>query len=139
MPENVIDLPGEIWKPIPKYGGKYWVSTAGRLWARSKHGLEQGRLLPLSRKGTKRCYHLGYTAWWHGNHEVIFVHRAMLEAFVGPCPEGMECCHNNGNGLDNRLENLRWDTREENIADMKFHARQKKLGIPLTARKDMFS
>lgn len=45
------------------------------------------------------------------------VSRLILETFVGPCPEGMECCHNNGNPEDNRLENLRWDTRSNNHLD----------------------
>lgn len=29
----------------------------------------------------------------------------------------MECCHNNGNASDNRLENLRWDTHYNNNQD----------------------
>jgi hypothetical protein len=37
--------------------------------------------------------------------------------FVGPAPEGMEGCHYNGDPTDNRLENLRWDTRKANVAD----------------------
>lgn len=45
------------------------------------------------------------------------VHRLVLETFVGKCPKGMECCHNNCNKQDNRLENLRWDTRSNNIRD----------------------
>ena len=43
------------------------------------------------------------------------VHRLVADAFLSPCPEGMECCHNNGIASDNRLENLRWDTRSSNI------------------------
>lgn len=45
------------------------------------------------------------------------VHRLVLETFVRPCPEGMECCHNNGVKADNRLENLRWDTKKNNCKD----------------------
>lgn len=41
----------------------------------------------------------------------------MLEAFVGPCPPGEECCHGPGGPADNRLANLRWDTRQANIRD----------------------
>lgn len=46
-----------------------------------------------------------------------FVHRMVLLAFVGPCPRGMEACHNNGQPGDNRVENLRWDTRSNNLYD----------------------
>jgi hypothetical protein len=49
------------------------------------------------------------------------VHHLILEAFVGPRPEGLKACHNNGDGHDNRLDNLRWDTQANNIADMHRH------------------
>ena len=42
------------------------------------------------------------------------VHRLVLEAFVGPCPEGMESCHADDDPGNNRLENLRWGTHAEN-------------------------
>jgi hypothetical protein len=45
------------------------------------------------------------------------VHHLVLEAFVGPCPPGMESRHLNGNPADNRLANLAWGTHKENIAD----------------------
>lgn len=49
------------------------------------------------------------------------VHRLVLLSFVGPCPSGMECAHNNGNRQDARLENLRWSTRKSNHADKHDH------------------
>lgn len=49
------------------------------------------------------------------------IHRLVLEAFAGPCPAGMEACHNNGNHFDNRLKNLRWDTHSENTYDSLRH------------------
>lgn len=49
------------------------------------------------------------------------VHRLMLEAFVGPCPPGMECRHLNGVADDNRLENLCWGTHLENEMDRRRH------------------
>jgi len=45
------------------------------------------------------------------------VHHLVLEAFVGPCPDGMECCHLDDDRTNNRLENLRWDTHRSNCAD----------------------
>lgn len=46
------------------------------------------------------------------------VHRLVLEAFVGPCPPGLECCHDpDPNPANNHLSNLRWDTHKNNIAD----------------------
>ena len=45
----------------------------------------------------------------------------VLEAFVGPCPQGVECCHNDGNCLNNAESNLRWDTSKSNKADQLLH------------------
>lgn len=46
-----------------------------------------------------------------------FVHVLVLEAFVGPRPEGFYCRHLNGNPQDNCLSNLCWGTPKENAAD----------------------
>ena len=45
------------------------------------------------------------------------VARVVLSAFRGPCPEGFEACHTDGNRLNNRLANLRWDTHSGNLRD----------------------
>jgi hypothetical protein len=50
------------------------------------------------------------------------VHALILEAFYGPRPTPKsDCCHDNGNGHDNRLDNLRWDTKAANRADQFRH------------------
>ena len=43
------------------------------------------------------------------------VHRLVLEAFDRPCPPGMEVLHGPGGRTDNRLANLRYATRSENL------------------------
>jgi hypothetical protein len=55
------------------------------------------------------------------------VHQLVLEAFVGPCPPGMEACHfPDKTRTNNRLSNLRWDTHEGNVRDRMFHAAEEK-------------
>jgi len=49
------------------------------------------------------------------------VHRLILEAFVGPCPSGMQCRHLDGDSLNNRLDNLCWGTQKENADDAARH------------------
>lgn len=49
------------------------------------------------------------------------VHRLVLLAFVGPCPEGMEASHLNGDSSDNRLKNLAWEPVKKNHARKKLH------------------
>lgn len=58
----------------------------------------------------------GYRRISIGNHSFP-VHRLVLEAFVGPCPDGMECDHKNRDGLDNRADNLAWVAHSENNRD----------------------
>lgn len=56
----------------------------------------------------------------NGRH-VVLVHRLVLETYIGPCPDGMEACHSNGDRSDNRLSNLRWDTSVANEFDKIAH------------------
>ncbi len=46
-----------------------------------------------------------------------YIHYLVLEAFVGPRPEGCEACHNDGDPSHSYLSNLRWDTKKANHAD----------------------
>lgn len=57
----------------------------------------------------------------NGTYTTQWIHRLVLESFVGPCPPGMECRHLNGNPSDNRLINLAWGTKEENAHDKVLH------------------
>lgn len=53
----------------------------------------------------------------------------VLAAFVGPRPgDGYDACHNNGDPLDDRLDNLRWDTHSENMLDVIRHGRHNHAG-----------
>jgi hypothetical protein len=66
-----------------------------------------------------------------GYHRVLFpslegsgaryIHRLVLEAFVGMAPAGTECAHLNGNRTDNRLANLQWTTRSVNFSHKRLH------------------
>ena len=50
-----------------------------------------------------------------------FVHRLVLDEFIGPCPLGMECAHENAIKTDCRLSNLCWKTHLDNIGDRERH------------------
>lgn len=45
------------------------------------------------------------------------VHTLVCEAFHGPRPEGLDCCHNDGTRDNNVPSNLRWDTVSANMRD----------------------
>lgn len=46
------------------------------------------------------------------------VHQLIMQTFVGEAPHGKEVRHLNGNPTDNRLCNLAYGTRTENIIDV---------------------
>ena len=52
-------------------------------------------------------------------------HRLVLEAFVGPCPTGLETRHLNGVRNDNRLDNLAWGTPAEQMDDILRHGHRR--------------
>jgi hypothetical protein len=58
-------------------------------------------------------------------HKKFLVHRLVLEAFIGPCPPGMEARHLDGNKLNNNINNLEWTTRSINAKDRVKHGTNK--------------
>jgi len=56
-----------------------------------------------------------------GKKTICKIHRLVLEAYVGPCPEGMVACHGDGDRANNDLSNLRWDTPRANSDDSLRH------------------
>lgn len=99
----------EEWKAIPGYPPTYEVSNLGnvRSYARSR----EPRLLKLIKNSH------GYSTVHIGRNNTVKVHRLVLLAFVGECPEGYECCHRDSNRQNNHLSNLYWGTRSENALD----------------------
>jgi len=100
-------------KDIKGFPG-YKVGDNGTVWS-NKHG--RWKELKRARQGRYLVVCLRH----NGLQRTMGVHRIVLEAFVGPCPAGLQGCHNNGDAHDNRLENLRWDTPKNNTADQVKH------------------
>lgn len=107
----------ESWLPVVGYEGIYEVSDHGSVRSldrRTAAGrFQRGRAMSL----VKRAGRVDVRLTRDGVGRTRFVHHLVLEAFVGPRPAGMQACHFNGNGHDNRLSNLRWDTQSGNQLD----------------------
>lgn len=116
----------EIWKDIPGHEG-YQASSLGRVRSVDRvkvltHWLS-GKTFEKTLKGKIlspapycKTEHLSLPLGRGTNG--IPVHQLILMTFIGPCPKGMEVLHKNGISTDNRLENLRYGTRTENILDV---------------------
>ena len=111
----------EIWKEIIGHPN-YVISNTGRVKRLAhigKHALYGDR--KMQEREMRLIDSLeGYKKARIGN-KFKFVHVLVLENFVSPRPNGMQCCHNNGIPYDNRLINLRWDTPKNNVHDRRFH------------------
>lgn len=126
----------ETWKDIPGYEGYYQVSTWGNVrsldrYVKCNRGsvrIAYGKPVKIFR--APKTGHSFVNLQKECKHYGARVHRLVLETFVGPCPESMEGCHfPDRNGANNRLENLRWDTRSGNVQDMLIHGTHKKPGF----------
>ena len=56
-----------------------------------------------------------------GKNKIRYVHSLVAESFIGPRPEGMEVCHNDGDPTNNHLDNLRYGTSSGNELDKVRH------------------
>jgi hypothetical protein len=116
----------EQWRAIPGYEGIYEVSDRGRVRSLDRevpHGAlgsvrVAGRMMvPVDDgKGYRR---VGMTR--HNKKTHYRIHQLVLMAFVGPCPPKQEVRHLNGIKTDNRLVNLQYGTKWENVQDILKH------------------
>lgn len=98
----------EQWRPISGHE-RYLVSTHGKVM--------NGRTGRILKPGLIK----GYLKVTLTERAQRLVHRLVLEAFVGPCPDGMQCLHGDGNHSNNNLDNLKWGTPAENAVDRHTH------------------
>lgn len=136
MAENTIPNQ-ERWLPVVGYEGLYEVSDMGRVKSVARVIQRKGgRVNPIPEKILKPVMcrrYPGVSLYRAGSPlKTPAIHALVMAAFVGPCPEGMQVAHNNGDRTDNRLENLRYATPLENSRDKFEHGtvlRGEQIGI----------
>lgn len=105
----------ERWLPVVGFKGRYEVSDRGRV--RSLHWGEPRVLAPSPHPGGYVLYHL----YLDGKRKAVTAHRAVMEAFVGPRPKGMQIRHKDGLRQNNKLSNLSYGTPQQNADDKHRH------------------
>lgn len=116
------DAMPERWLPVVGWEDLYEVSDLGRVRSLPRRGIANpnrwygGKILkpqPVNDQG-----HLCVSLSLGGVQQKALVHRLVMAAFVGPCPEGEEVRHLDGDPSDNRRIRLAYGTRQQNMLDI---------------------
>lgn len=115
----------EEWRPVVGYEGVYSVSSFGVVRS-ERRAVEHscGKVQIVRERILKPAITAGYLCVnlaRNGKNRTRTIHQLVLEAFVGPRPEGCQACHNDGNRHNNKSVNLRWDTPLNNSTDRVLH------------------
>ena len=103
----------ERWRGLPS-NRNYLVSDHGRVMRiTTGKGTEPGRVL---KPGKTKDGYLKVELFNHGSPSSRYVHRLVVEAFIGEVPVGLEVNHISGQKSDNRLENVEVVTHAQNTS-----------------------
>lgn len=110
----------EIWKDVRGFEGLYKASDLGRVKSVLKEvschikykRIQQEVILKPSIKNNG---YAGYSLYKNGKVSYMSAHRIIAISFLENEDNKKEVNHKDGNRLNNKLENLEWNTRSENV------------------------
>lgn len=105
------DLAGEIWRDVEGFGGRYKVSSKGRVLSMPKYICAKTRLLS---PGNAKGYYAYTLCKDEHTRRRIFAHRLVATAFIDNPNGYTEIDHIDGNPKNNDANNLRWCTHQMN-------------------------
>lgn len=114
----------EVWLPVLGYEGLYEVSNFGNVksLARIDHRGRNWKESIIG--GMRKSGYMICTLSKKGKKRQIFIHKLVMEAFVGKKPFfNSAICHGDGNPSNCNLINLRYDTPKGNSGDTIIHGR----------------
>lgn len=107
------------YRDVPDWPG-YRVGTDGSVWSQNNPNAPAGKWTELmgghDKDGYRKLILCRKKQRWYVRVNVL-----VLLVFKWPRPSNAVAAHDNGNKLDNRLDNLFWKTQKENIADKERH------------------
>ncbi len=110
--EYLPKIPGIEFKLIENYNGDYAIGNEGSIYSSKKMCKWVKLSVEIDTFGHQRIQ-----LCKNGIIKHHFIHILVLEAFIGPCPPGMESCHGSNGKYDNSVSNLYWGTHSTNMQD----------------------
>lgn len=106
------------WLPVPDFEDLYEVSSEGQIRRVTKSSNNRYPAGHILKANPNPNGYLLVCLSRDGKNKWMYLHSLVCTAFHGPRPSPkMQCCHENGDRLDCRESNLRWDTRKANELD----------------------
>lgn len=136
--ESIVDLNGEVWRPIVGYEGLYEASNLGRIRSVGKRAGKHSEVVILRQHDLKG--YLRITLHKDKKRKCFLSHRLIYEAFNGELPkfenkgkkmgdEVWEINHKDEDKKNNRIENLELITKSQNV---RYGTRSRRQAMKLT-------
>ena len=115
----------EVWKPCPDFEEHYEVSNLGRVRSRSVFIPHDGswnkdmngyiKKVKIHNQQVNRYGYLQTKLCKYGKCRQLTIHRLVAKAFIENPENKSQVNHIDGNKKNNRVDNLEWTTRSENV------------------------
>lgn len=105
----------EVWKDIKDYEGLYQVSNFGKIRKLRfiNNICNKNKIFFITPQKVNGYYHV--VLYKNGKYKDKLLHRLIAETFIPNIKNYLEVNHKNGDKTDNRVENLEWCTRKQNM------------------------
>lgn len=108
----------EQWQDIEGYEGMYQVSNYGRVKSLERYKENHGKLQKVDERilvqAQKEGGYMFVSLWKDGKQKMHYVHRLVVQAFIGYIPDGYTVNHLDFNPENNHVDNLEIVTQSEN-------------------------